>query len=622
MLLKRYVRKHMFVFLSASILSSLGWAMMTGQVVFWQLLVDRIVAGDRHQFVLYLAYLGVSILVMVACYYAGGFLAEKFKERFLVSVRSDVYRGIMRRGRADYETRDTAEYMSNVQNDPNSIAGTLSMVTGIALGMAVSGAAGAVIMFVYNVPLALVAIAASFTGLLLPFFFSKQVARRQKEISTKSEEFSVQMKETFEGREVISGLGLFRFFEERFAAKNRDIARANYRFGKLQAGTQSISHMSAYFTRLVVFVFAGFMALGDSISLGTLVLFISAASGFASNMGGIMQLLPFIRGIKPISDKLLNLIDYRDESFQGEIVPTFNKEISTRNISFAYNGGNVLESFDFTIKRGEKIAITGPSGCGKTTLMKLLQGEYANYSGEILYDGVELRKLDNRKMHRCMTIVSQNVYIFNDTIKNNICLGESFGEAEMEMALKRSGVDKFLTSEGLESRCGDKGANLSGGQRQRIALARSLVRGIKLIVLDEGVSAIDVETANEIEQELLGDKDLTLISITHRIKDGLIGSYDRVIRMEAIEPPLKAFDTNLREKSNLSSQKVETKMEKPKQEKTGEQPAVQMMQLTPGQNIADLLKELQEKHGGELKVMTAGSIEEAQKMVEEMQGKS
>ena len=120
-----------------------------------------------------------------------------------------------------------------------------------------------------------------------------------------------------------------------------------------------------------------------------------------------------------------------------------------------------------------------------------------------------------------------------DTIRYNICLGEVFSETELNRAVKLSGVELFLPSivGGIDGSCGEDGANLSGGQKQRIALARALIRGVDFLILDEGVSAIDIETANKIEQELLDMEELTLLSITHRIKDGLIHRYDRVLSM-------------------------------------------------------------------------------------------
>ena len=156
---------------------------------------------------------------------------------------------------------------------------------------------------------------------------------------------------------------------------------------------------------------------------------------------------------------------------------------------------------NLTIQKKEKLALIGASGCGKSTFIKLLSGNYSNYQGGIYYDGVELRQLDIRELRKNVVIIHQKTHIFNDTIRYNICLGEEFLESDFNNALRLSGVERFLPSieGGVEGECGEDGANLSGGQKQRIALARALVRGVDFLILDEGVSAVDVETANEIE---------------------------------------------------------------------------------------------------------------------------
>ena len=178
--------------------------------------------------------------------------------------------------------------------------------------------------------------------------------------------------------------------------------------------------------------------------------------------------------------------------------------------------------------------MVGHSGCGKSTLIKILSGYYRDYQGEILYDEDSLRLLDTRNLGSILSVLHQSVYLFNDTIKNNIALVGDFDEETWQQALSASGVSQFLPQleNGLDSQVGENGNRLSGGQRQRVALARALIRDAKVIILDEGTSALDPKTAVEIENTLLAQEDLTVVTITHSLNPALLSRYDQVIYME------------------------------------------------------------------------------------------
>lgn len=189
-------------------------------------------------------------------------------------------------------------------------------------------------------------------------------------------------------------------------------------------------------------------------------------------------------------------------------------------------------------------------------LIKLLSGCYAGYEGEIRLDGRELRTLDIDRVREMISVIHQNVYMFDKSIEENICIYQSFPQEKLDNALRLSGVDRFLsqTTDGLASPVGENGANLSGGQRQRIAIARALIQRTPILILDEGTSAIDMQTAYDIESRLLKIPELTLLTITHKMSGELLGKYDEIIFMkEGIVAEMGNLEELLRRKSEFAT---------------------------------------------------------------------
>ncbi|KAI4453201.1 atp-binding cassette sub-family b [Holotrichia oblita] len=249
----------------------------------------------------------------------------------------------------------------------------------------------------------------------------------------------------------------------------------NGRFDKQNADLASVKFASDK-------LFVAYLLITGDITAGTLVALVQLGSFFVQPMMMVIQNIPKIKGIVPVIKRLDDFAEYKDTDFTGTIEPSFERQIAVKQLEFSYNDDKkTIDSIDFIFEKGKKYAIVGESGCGKTTLTKILMGYFFNYEGSVQLDNNEIRQLD---------------------------------------------------AGGLDYELGENGKNLSGGQRQRIAIARALIKKTPVLILDEGTSSIDMQTAYDIESSLLAINDLTLITITHKMSQELLGMYDTIIFMD------------------------------------------------------------------------------------------
>jgi len=246
----------------------------------------------------------------------------------------------------------------------------------------------------------------------------------------------------------------------------------------------------------------------------------------------IKKMEPFLEGLE---DSIRDA-EKVQENWPGELEPHFNKEIQFRNVGFAYGKKVILNGIDFTIRKNEFVALVGPSGTGKTTLVDILCGLYTPASGRLSIDDKNILDIDIRKWRRSIGYVPQDLFLFHDTIANNITLGDPLIEdIKIEQALKSAGAWDFVSEfpEGIQKNIGERGLKLSGGQRQRVSIARALVSNPQLLILDEATVALDPETEREILKKIkyLSSEGLTIVAISHQ--QTVLDIADKVYRLEA-----------------------------------------------------------------------------------------
>ena len=271
------------------------------------------------------------------------------------------------------------------------------------------------------------------------------------------------------------------------------------------------------------------------ISVGTAIIIIQLSTHIVGPVKTSISLINQIKSVSLIVDKIDEILCDSSEEIEDLSLEKFGKNIEIKNLNFSYSDERqALNNINLTFEKNKKYAIVGESGPGKSTLTKLLMRYYKNYNGEILIDNKNLQKILSHDLYKNISMIQQNVFMFDDSIKENIKLYADYSDDEILEVCGRSGLSNLISilPNGINSLVGENGNKLSGGEKQRIAIARSLINDTKILILDESTSALDNETAYNLETSLLSINDLTLVVVTHKLIKNILLSYDEIIVMK------------------------------------------------------------------------------------------
>ena len=515
-----------------SIIASLGYVFMA---VLLQKLLDIAVEKNMQQFIPMVLF-SIFYFVMLGIFlYLQSLLSKRITCKIIKQIRTDVFKGIVSQSMGDFGKRNTADYLSIITNDVKMIEDNFLLPFFEVVQYTVIFISSFVLMIYFDVIVTIVVFVAITLMFLVPSLLGKELEKRQNTLSSQLAYFTTKLKDILSGFEIIKSYSMKQYVIQKFDKENSDTIHTKYSVDKLFALNEGLSSFLALMVQIVVLFLSAYFIITERITVGTLLVMVQVSSNLANPLIMIFTNIPKIKSIQPIIEKLTVLSKYELNEVPKKQSATFNSVVSISSLSFAYEKQNrVLDKINLHIEKGKKYVIVGKSGCGKTTLVKLLAGYYTEYSGKILYDNTDLNMMNENDIVQLSSIIHQNIYMFNESVYDNICLHEDYSKESIDKAVKASGLNDVIEKlpEGLLYEAGENGSNLSGGQKQRIAVARALIRNKPILILDEGTSAIDMQTAYDIENHLLKIEGLTIITITHNLKKELLELYDNIIYME------------------------------------------------------------------------------------------
>lgn len=516
--------------------------------------IDVAISKDRNQFISIVLQATIYVAVLGVCYWLYATWSKKFICRVTKMLREDTFGGIFKKNISDFRMVNSADYLSVLTNDVKNVEENYFVPLLLCLQNMIVFITSVAVMLYLSPLVMLCLFTAMLLLLVLPSLFQKTIQNRQNRFSKTQSGFTMAIKDFLSGFEVIRSYRMNNYIVKAFDEKNSTVYTAKYALDKIISAVEALSTILGVIVQCSVLFVSAYLIMTGKITAGVLVGLVQVSGTIVAPIQALSENIPKIQGSKPIIERLNNFVNYHDNTFTGTICPSFQTDIKIKGLQFGYQQEQkIIKGINFSFQKGKKYAVIGKSGCGKTTLINLLSGYYATFGGEILYDGVDIRKLDIKKLNEMSSVIHQNVYMFDESILNNICLHKQITPAALQKALDMSGVTMFLGKEKtLDTLVGENGTNLSGGQRQRVAVARALVQGKPILILDESTSAVDMQIAYDIESQLLKISNLTVITITHSLNSELLKYYDQVVFMEnGIISESDSFDNLMNKKERF-----------------------------------------------------------------------
>ena len=525
-----------YLFATVSLILAILLEMLTPQIT-KNIINEVFVGGDFSRFGILLAALVIMGLGRSVFGYLKEFTFDRNSQTIGTEMRKDLFAHIQTLSMDFFDNTNTGELMARVKDDIDKVKDAFGMTGMLIVQITLYIVSVLYCMFALSPLLALLPLAVMIFGGAMSFVLEKKFDKVYTDLSEENAALTTVAEENLAGVRTVKAFAREKFEIAKFAKRNKRYYDLNMEQTKILTRYYPVYQFIGAILPVVCAILGGILVIQNKMDLGSLVAFVEYSRDctwpldmFAELANELSSSFASYKKVKAIADEKPAL----SEEAEPVVLDRVEGDLEFRNVSLKLGGNTILENIDLKLPRGKTLGIMGATGSGKSSIINLLQRFYDPSEGSVLIDGVDARRLQLSQVRSTSSVVMQDVFLFSDTIEENIKMGKRFTMQlpEVKSAAKMAQATEFIEKmeDQYETVIGERGVGLSGGQKQRISIARAISKQSPILVMDDSTSALDMETEREIQTMLKTITDSSKIIIAHRIS--AVRNADEIIYLD------------------------------------------------------------------------------------------